>query len=136
MRLRTAVLAVVAGLLLAAVGDALAVQLTSYVAAVGGTGLVGVGYGSVLVESVSFLDGGNLVSNYLDTVVIGLRVEVQEDAGKYEVHVEVVNDGQVLHSGTYTLYLTTTTTTLTVSLPARVAQGASLYVEVYARRVG
>ncbi|MEM3815315.1 MAG: hypothetical protein QW341_00545 [Candidatus Bathyarchaeia archaeon] len=102
--------------------------------ALGGSGLINVGRGYVIVQGVGLYYGGSQASRFFNNVRLTMYVSDSSIAGTYEVTV-VVDNGGAIYTVTQTVTLSTTASIYTFSLPTNIAQAGEVSITVYARRL-
>ncbi|MEM2613453.1 MAG: hypothetical protein QXO15_04395 [Nitrososphaerota archaeon] len=101
--------------------------------ALGGSGLINVGRGYVIVQGVGLYYGDSQASRFFNNVRLTMYVSDPSIAGTYEVTV-VVDNGGAIYTVTQTVTLSTTASTYTFSLPT-IGQAGEVSITVYARRI-
>jgi len=101
--------------------------------ALGGSGLINVGRGYVIVRGVGLYYGGSQASRFFNNVRLTMYVSDPSIAGTYEVTV-VVDNGGTIYTVTRNVTLTTSPSIYTFSLPT-IGQAGEVSITVYARRL-
>lgn len=108
--------------------------MISNVSSVGGTGILSVGRGIIVVSGIELYDGATAASAFFDRVWVTMYVQDSSLAGSYEVCVEVYNDGAI-YVMIGTVSISTSPARFQFLLPARVRQGLEVRVNVSVRKL-
>lgn len=101
--------------------------------ALGGSGLISVSRGYVIVQRVGLYYGTSQDSRFFNNIRLTMYVSDSSIAGTYEVTV-IVNNGGTIYTVTQTVTLSTTASTYTFNLPT-ITQSEEVGLTVYARRI-
>lgn len=121
---------------LALAGDALCSLVSvNRVGALGGSGLISVGRGYIIVQRAGLYYENSQDSRSFNNVRLTMYVSDSSITGTYEVTV-VVNNGGTAYTVTQTVTLSTTASTYTFNLPISIIQAVEVSITVYAKKIG
>lgn len=101
--------------------------------ALGGSDLISVGRGYVIVQRVGLYYGTSQDSRFFNNIRLTMYVSDSSIAGTYEVTV-IVNNGGTIYTVTQTVTLSTTASTYTFNLQI-ITQAEEVGITVYAKRI-